>query len=158
MAEHRRRRESTTSFLNVDLDVASTQDLSPLVTALGRNVFALFTGKMRGRYETHLELGAQPRDADWAIRKFVRLLTALPPAARRRWDSARQRDFNIGIQAGIAPHAFELGLAPETLEAAARLGARIVITLYAADPDNALGKRRERPRRGAARSARGRRA
>jgi hypothetical protein len=154
MAERRRRRESTTSFLNVDLDVASTQDLSPLVTALGRNVFDLFTGKMRRGYATHLELGAPPKDADWAIRKFVRLLTALPPAARRRWDNARQRDFNIGIQGGIAPHAVELGLRAETLHAVARLRARIVVTVYAVDrpprrrPRRRAGRCRERRRPG----------
>lgn len=130
-----RPRRASTTFLNVDLDVSGREDLSPLAKALRPAAFELYTGRARSGYQTHLELAsrgsARLTDADTAIRRFVKALTALPPRARRLWNRARQRDFNIGIQGGIQPYAFELPLRPETLQAVARLRARIVVTVYA---------------------------
>ena len=134
-----------TSFLNVDLDIAGPDDLLPLVKALRPSIFELHTGPARRGYQTHLELassGMRRTDtADLVIKRFVKRLAALPPRARRLWTRARQRDFNIGVQGGLAPHAFELDVKPETLRAVARLGARIVVTVYAVE------REREPPRR-----------
>jgi hypothetical protein len=121
-------------FLNVDLDIEAPFDLAPLVAALGDDVFALHTGPARDGYETHLELAGesiQPSSADFAIRVFARLLSQLAPEAKQLWDRAARRDFNIGIQGGLAPHAFEVALSRDVLAAVADLGARIVITVYA---------------------------
>ena len=124
-----------TSFLNVDLDVAGREDLAPLAKALHPAIFELYTGRGRSGFETHLELAsrssARLSDADATISGFVALLTTLPPGARRLWNRARRRDFNIGIQSGTQPYAFELFLRPETLQAVARLRARVVVTVYA---------------------------
>lgn len=151
----RRRARAMTSFLNVDLDVSGREDLSPLVQALRPAIFELYTGRSGSRYQAHLELASRgsggPSDADGTIRRFVRLLRALPPRARRLWNRAGQRDFNIGIQGGIEPHAFELGLPATTLQAVAGLRARIVLTVYAVDRESLDGQRRQRPRRRGAR-------
>lgn len=129
--------EEATGFLNVDLDIVAARDLLPLVHALAPNVFDLYTGRVGGRYETHLELAArgprQPKNAQATIDRFVNLLAGLPPRARRMWNNAIRRDFNIGIQGGTSPRAFELALEPATLKAVARLRARIVVTVYAVD-------------------------
>jgi hypothetical protein len=151
----RRRSRATTSFLNVDLDVSGVEDLAPLVQALRPAIFELYTGRSGSGYQAHLELASRgsagPSDADGTITRFVRLLLALPPRARRLWDRARQRDFNIGVQAGMDPHAFELGLRATTLQAVAGLRGRIVLTVYAVDRESHDGRRRQRPRRRGAR-------
>jgi hypothetical protein len=121
-------------FLNVDLDVEAPFDLAPLVAALGDEVFELHTGPVGDGFETHLELAGesiQPASADVAIRELVRLLNQLAPDVKQLWDRATRRDFNIGIQGGITPHAFEVALPRDVLAAVAELGARIVITVYA---------------------------
>jgi hypothetical protein len=145
------RSDDRTCFLNVDLDVAAARDLLPLVHALCPNVFDLHTGPAGAGYQTHLELASrgpgEPQDADAAIKRFLRLLAALPLPARRLWNSATQRDFNIGIQAGTEPRAFEFALQPETLKMVARLGARVVVTVYAADTTDRQQERRSRKRR-----------
>jgi hypothetical protein len=128
--------EHETRFLNLDLDIEAPFDLAPLVAALGENVFELHTGPTRNGFESHLELAGesiQPGGADTAITAFVGLLSQLPPDARQLWDRATRRDFNIGIQGGLTPHAFEIGLSRDVLAVVAALGARVVVTVYAVD-------------------------
>jgi len=157
---NKRRSIEATCFLNVDLDVVGPHDLSPLVRALAPHVFDLHTGPADVGYQTHLELARHPpgkrRDPEATIDRFVELLASAPPRARRLWTSATRRDFNIGIQGGAEPRAFEFALAPDTLKAVARLGARVVVTVYAVDPTSLPGSAarrghdRDRSRRGAA--------
>jgi hypothetical protein len=130
------RSEEKASFLNVDLDIEAPYDLAPFVSALGEQVIDLHTGLVGEGFQAHLELSGEaimPRDAEGAIQGFLGLLARLTPDARRLWDGATKRDFNIGIQGGIKPPAFELALLPETLAAVGRLGARVVVTVYAAE-------------------------
>jgi hypothetical protein len=146
MASKPPRVKEATSFLNVDLDVEARDDLSVLVDALGPSVYDLHTGRVGRKYQTHLELASSPRrthNAEAVVARFVTLLLGLPPRARRLWNSATRRDFNIGIQGGTMPHAFEFALAPDTLQAVAKLGARVVVTIYAVDA-NAVHKRPHR--------------
>jgi hypothetical protein len=132
------KRPEESSFLNVDLDVEAPFDLALLVEALGNRVSNLYTGPGTAGFETHLELSGDlvaPASADAAIRGFMTLLAALPSPARKLWDDATRREFNIGIQAGTTPHAFEVALDAATVADVARLGARIGITVYAFDPE-----------------------
>jgi hypothetical protein len=64
------------------------------------------------------------------IRKFCKLITALPPAPRRTWNKATRRDFNIGIQSGMKGETFVIDA--KTVKAAAAVGARMVMTIYGA--------------------------
>ena len=130
MADHAE--EST--FLAVDLDVFAPFDLSPLVQALGDEVVDLYTGPVEAHFESHLSIASSiPKDADAAIRSFVKLVSALPPAARKLWDEASRRELNIGIQGGTTPHALELRLDATTIASVGRIGAGIGITVYAAE-------------------------
>jgi hypothetical protein len=123
----------TTHFLNVDLDIHSKSDLQPLVTAMGKKVHVLFVGRIKRTYRAHLELweSGLSESADSIIQGFCALIRALPKAAVELWNSAKIRDFNIGVQAGMQPHVYEIALAPETIRAAAGVNARIVLTVYA---------------------------
>ncbi len=120
-----------THFLNVDLDIYAKSHLQPLVAALEKKVLVLYIGRVKRTYEAHLELSKITKTADAAIRGFCALIEALPLAERRLWNAAKARDFNVGVQAGIEPHSREFAIAAETLQAAHRLGARIIFTVYA---------------------------
>jgi hypothetical protein len=85
-------------------------------------------------YEAHLEIAGIPKSADQVIRKFVQLIDALPPAARKHWDRAIRRDFSVGLEAGTETSVLDIAIEAETVAAAARLNARIVITVYTAQP------------------------
>jgi len=121
----------TTHFLNVDLDVYSRSNLQPLITALGKNVFVLHAGRDKRTYSAHLELTRETKNADATIRRFCELIAALPKAQRDVWNTAKVRDFNIGVQAEMAPHSYEIELEEETVKAASEIHARIVFTVYA---------------------------
>ena len=128
-------RENQTRFLNVDLDIASSSPLDGLVNAFGKKTLVLHSGKEGRRHAAHLELATSPRNADDAIRRFVRLVEALPRASRLAWSRARVREFNIGVQSGTSPHGYDLRLQAETVLAAARVNARIGVTVYGASAD-----------------------
>jgi hypothetical protein len=138
-------RESTTTFMNVDLDIWSAAPLDPLLAGLGRHVSVLHSGKEGRRYVAHLEVagsGLPEHTADQLIQRFVRLIRRLPPRLRSVWNRAKIRDFNIGIQAEHSPYSYEVPLDPATLRAAASVKARVVVTVYAAGWTNARRGRR----------------
>jgi hypothetical protein len=138
--------DEETHFINVDLDIYSKSDLDPLVTALGDQVDVLYIGRPRRTYEAHLELryGFKPYNADAMIRRFVALIGALPKAQRKLWDTAKTRDFSIGVGAGLQPFSYEMVLSCEAVEAAAKLNARISFTVYAPEIPNRV-VRKSRP-------------
>ena len=136
-----------TTFLNVDLDLWSRTSLEPLVRALGASVVELFVGQDGRRHVAHLEWARSSPRPDVIIQRFVNAIERLPRSARRLWDQSQRREFNIGIQAAMQPHGFELRLDPTTVEAAARVGASIGVTVYAPEqPPPASPGRARRPR------------
>jgi hypothetical protein len=122
-----------TAFLNVDLDIWSRAPLDDLVTAFGQKVVVLHVGKEGRQYGAHLEVALSPPDADRTIRRFVTLVDGLPRSTRKIWETAQVRQFNVGVQAGTSPHAYELRLQKATVEAAARIGAQLAFAVYAPD-------------------------
>jgi hypothetical protein len=130
---------SFTNFLNVDLDIYARYDLRPLVNAFGKKVMVLYAGRERAGYSAHLELARMARSAsaDSIIRGFCSLIRGLPPSELALWNSARGRDFSIGVQAGMEPNSCDFALDAATVQAVADLRARIVFTVYAPEQKSA---------------------
>jgi hypothetical protein len=124
-----------THYINVDLDIQSATALDGLVRAMGDDVSVLYVGGASRQFEAHLELTSlyASTTADRAIVRFIKLIERLPHRDRKTWDRARSREFNIGIQAGLQPHGFELRVQPRTIEAIATIKATLVVTVYAPD-------------------------
>ena len=124
-----------THYINVDLDIFSAARLDRLVQAMGDDVSVLYVGGESRQYEAHLELESRELSVtpDRTILGFVKLIERLPPRERKTWDRARAREFNIGIQAGLVPHGFELHLEPRTIEAVVAVRATLAVTVYAPD-------------------------
>ena len=146
-----------TGFLNVDLDVFSRERLTPLVDGLGRSFFVLHEGRWGQKYAAILELASsgysQKNNPDRLIRRMVTLLNKMPGSARHLWDRAQFKQFNIGIQAALKPHAFDIQIGHETLREVVGLGARLVVTVYAAKAPKA--RKSPRPRKRASRPTSG---
>ncbi|MGH2376764.1 MAG: hypothetical protein ACRDIC_25305 [bacterium] len=124
----------TTTFLNVDLDVSSRDDLAPLADGLRPQVHALHVGRVGRRYWARFELRAQPRTPDTAIRRLVTAIQRLPARQRTRWNRTIRRDFNVGIQAAPRPHCSEFPIEPPTVAMVGKVGGRIVVTVYGSSP------------------------
>src|SRR5687768_14220383 len=120
----------TTTFLNVDLDLVSSEDLAPLADALRPHLHALHVGRVRRRYWARFELPGQPRTADMAIRRLVAAIHGLPARQRARWNRTIRRDFNVGIQAAAQPRYSEFPIEPATVAMVGKIGGRIVVTVY----------------------------
>jgi hypothetical protein len=124
---------TTTQFLNVDLDIYSKRDLRPLVKGFGTKVDVLYVGRDRGRHSARLEISQHARTAtaDSIIRAFCRLIEGLGERERLMWNNATVRSFSVGIQAGTKPNTRDFVIRPSTVKAVSKLGAEIVLTIYA---------------------------
>jgi hypothetical protein len=124
---------NSTHFLNVDLDLKSEVDLGALVEALGERVVVLHSGKRRGIHHASLELYEFSRyvEPETCIARFVQLVRHLPTPARRLWNGATERQFNVGIQAGSKGVPFTSRIKTATLRRVAEIGGEIVLTVYA---------------------------
>ena len=122
----------TTTFLNVDLDISSREDLAALAAALQPKLIALHVGRAGRTYRARLELAAQARTPDAAIRRLVAAVQRLPARQRAAWRRATSRDFNIGIQAAEEPGHIEFPLAPAPVAMVGKVGGRLVVTVYGA--------------------------
>jgi hypothetical protein len=124
-------------FLNVDLDVISNSDLKPLVEAMEDRIIVLYVGRVKRHYEAHLELVGSPlpsamhlKNPEMLILGFCRLIQGLPLQARKLWDSAKTRSFDIGIEARGPMHYYWFALTPKAIEAALEINAQIAVTVY----------------------------
>ncbi len=123
-----------TQFLNVDLDIYSRSQLDSLAEALGNKVFVQYLGREKGRYSAHLSLSSNGKTVDVLIRHFATLIKKLPNSAKKLWNSASSREFNIGIQCGLRPESHEIQITESALTMLSELKASIVVTTYAARP------------------------
>jgi hypothetical protein len=122
----------TTTFLNVDLDISSSENLTALAAALEPRLTALHVGRVSRKYLARFELRGQPRNPNAAIRALVSALEELKPRHRAIWKRASVLEFNIGFQAAHDAQPQEFRLDPEIVAMVARLKGKIVITIYGA--------------------------
>jgi hypothetical protein len=121
-------------FLNVDLDIESSEDLTPLVRALEPKAFALERPEGRASFELNAEVS--PASPEPLILEFTRLIHELPPPARAVWDRASRRVFDIGVQSRRHPNDETHRLTSATLRAVADVDAEIAVTIYALLPED----------------------
>jgi len=122
--------KATANYLNVDLEIRSRSDLQPLADAVADRLFVLHIGKVAGSFFLSLEVLCLPGGPDAAIKQLGRVMSRLPAPARRLWTGARDRVFDIGIEATVGSTTLALALEPETVKLVGRLKARIALTVY----------------------------
>jgi len=121
------------SFLNVDLEIASSASLAVLLDALTPSVLVLFHQAEPGHHKATLELNIEPcdpTDADAGIASFCALIDALPPSARACWNRLTLRTFDIGYDALPPPQPTQFTLSPLTLQNLARVNGSLTVTVY----------------------------
>jgi hypothetical protein len=123
-------------FLNVDLEIESTDSLKPIIDDLGEDVFVLYDGKNGSGYNlAAFELGDMgDSDVDSKISSFCHLIKNLLPEVRAIWDKCCSRKFDAGFESGDSPQSYRAEIRAETVKAAAEVGASIVVTIYPSRP------------------------
>jgi len=120
-------------FLNVDLDIESNTPLRSLAREWGDNVVILFSGRMKGRYYLHVECEGANRNQDATLNALCALVEGLSVDAKRVWDAARVKEFNLGYDTRFSSQDAKynyLRIRSGTLRRIARLGASVAVTLY----------------------------
>jgi hypothetical protein len=119
-------------FLNVDLEVGARTRaaIAPLFDAFDGKLFELYRGRMGRLYRGHFEVSGCARDANATLGELAAIIEALPRPARRAWNAAPVRDFNIGVELEHGVKSIELPLDREAVERVMALGGRIVFTAY----------------------------
>jgi hypothetical protein len=134
-------------LLDVDFELVGSFPPEPLLRAMGDRVVVL--RNEAGRLCVEL---VDPPDASLEdkLTRFSALVGSLPEDARRSWDSAVRRVFDIGIQSGLEPRRTEWTLPSHVLAAIVALRADVRLTIYGTAPtarevdtsrDRAAGRR-----------------
>ncbi|MBF6237930.1 hypothetical protein IU474_12720 [Nocardia otitidiscaviarum] len=125
-------------FLNVDVEVRDSADLTSLGAALeslGRDVSLLYCGEIEpGRWMLSFEAYLDTMDdPDAVAAACCAAIEHLPAAARARWNEAEDRVFDLGFDAAVDGHVGQPVLSPATLARLAAIDARIAISVYTHD-------------------------
>jgi hypothetical protein len=129
-----------TRFLNVDLEVVATFDMTPLLEHFNSTTFTLRDSVDDGQRTVWMELAPDPKDTDDAIVRYAILVESLPSDIRRLWDECDDRCLNVGIQSGLSPHASAFQISTDAIAKLVAISARLEITVYSAD-----GEKSEHP-------------
>lgn len=123
-------------FLNIDLDVRSRRSLVPLIAAWPWSYQPLVAeGRANTRWLIVNPQGHRLRSAEAAAKELLERIESLRGDARRCWQQAHRRAFDIGVQApGSGRPLEEVRLTAETLRRIGAAGATVQLTVYPAEP------------------------
>ncbi len=116
-------------FLNVDLDLASSDGLEALVEAMKPYVIVLNNEQ---KQFVSLELSTvQPTTIDDAIARYALLVNQLAVEHRKIWNQCSMRRMSIGIQSHGSSHQSSFCISEESLALLCDLKAEVAFTVYA---------------------------
>lgn len=122
-------------FANVQLEIESEMDLTPIVDFLGDRVSIHFHGRWNAsRNLLSLSLADVPwrevRAAELTVSALSDLVEGMPEDIRGLWDVAVSRRFDVGYESGSEGAELQSRFEAGTLERLSELGAELVITIY----------------------------
>jgi hypothetical protein len=127
-------------FLNVDLEIESSGNLDLLTDEMGKAVLVLYSGPGSGKRRLLcLESSRWPNTPDAAARALCSAVERLSVRARKLWDRARRKEFDVGYELRIGVRALQVALQPETLKRIVALGATVAFTCYRDNDSEANG-------------------
>lgn len=125
-------------FVNVDLEVSSSQALDYLCTEFqdggARKMFCGPTS--HDRFFASFECDEHLADPNSLISVFLGLIESLDARATAQWKAADAKVFDIGYEADSGQGRLRSDLSPEIIQRVADSGASVRITIYPKiDPD-----------------------
>ena len=138
-------------FLNVDLEIESSESLDVIAQVFGDRVHVLHNGPYQEmEYLLALEIYAgNDDDPESIIAAFCDLIEGLSGKAKKAWLKAKSRRFDLGIESGtaVSKERFRplcLDLSASILKRVAALDGEIVITVYPPDPKAAAKTKKKK--------------
>lgn len=84
-------------FLNLDLDIESSNDLTSLLESFGESVVVMSHDQGEVN-KLSLELAGVTGDPNQLVLEFAKLIEALPVAAKSIWDNCSKKEIDIGFE------------------------------------------------------------
>ena len=116
------------TFLNIDLDLESKEDLSTLVSEMSARTSVMRSEWNGTNYCASFETGAQR--AEEIIEEYVSIIDGLTAEGLRLWTGCTKREFDFGYDSGETPDDFHSILSAHSISSLARLRGSIAITIY----------------------------
>ncbi len=121
---------SNIRYLNVDLLINSKEDLTPIVDSFGEDVIALYNGEWGAHYRANFEIAGSHAASNEDISYFCSLVDGLEGEAKKLWDNALSKEFDIGFEPGSGPESYNTEIKPSIVKRVADIGASISLTIY----------------------------
>ena len=122
-----------TGFLNVDLEIVSSNSLDCLAEGMSKAITVLHSGPIGRRHLLCLESSRWRNTPDAAARDLCGAVEQLSPAARSFWERARRKEFNVGYELQTGLRAVQVTQQPDTVRRIVALGATVAFTCYRGD-------------------------
>ena len=118
-------------FLNVDLEIESSENLQPIIDDFGEDVSVLHHDENSKGFDfASFEISLGDRDADGIISRFCSIIENLSVESKSVWENCHSKRFDVGFESGDFPRSYQTEIRADTIERVARLGASIVLTIY----------------------------
>lgn len=121
------------SFLNLDLELESSSDLSPLADELVRRVFVLYCGPLRSGFKLAVEPvidGSLSSSPSACTEHFLSALESLSPQGAALLKGCTSRVFDYGFDGGLEENPIHTRLECNHLGRMVALGIDLQITTY----------------------------
>jgi hypothetical protein len=97
----------------------------------------MYSGRMNGRHCLFVEIASMHKTPHKTVHALCTLVESLSPKARKLWDAAKRKEFDIGFDACFSSHlANRFTIDAKTLRRVTELGASVAVTFYREDKTN----------------------
>ena len=117
-----------TSFLNIDLDIESKEDLTPLMKCWKDEIVIFRLEKENGIWYCSIET-SEVSESD-IINKYYQLVSNLNSDLKNIWYRALKRNFDFGYERNITQKSFQTNISQEYVSKINEMHGSITITTY----------------------------
>ena len=127
--------DEKTHFINIDLDLESSEPLDILIEEM-KGIFLLLSYDKRpnGKYFAMFEVNDSFDTLAECLNIFFNGINSLSEKSKSEWNKVPKKEFNIGFQSGTKPLGFVSVITKNDVRKISELDASVAITVYS--PDN----------------------
>ncbi len=117
-------------FLNIDLDLESTDDLSPIISEFSNSVIVLNQEKENNLNKVSFELSGATGNPDYLFKHYISIINNLSSNSKKLWYGCSKREFDLGFESGDTPRDVHNNISSTIINALSKLEASVTITIY----------------------------
>ena len=119
---------SEIKFLNIDLDIESNDDLTPLAKEWGSRVSTHRLEEIEGKYFGSFETGYG--SITEILDEYVSLISNLSESSKMIWKNALKREFDFGFETSSWPSNIRVSVDARFISKLADVSGSVAVTVY----------------------------